>query len=422
MSKYAISVENVSKQYQIGQREPYRTLRDALVETWMAPFRRLRHLTDFSKPAAQSTFWALKDVSFQVQPGDVIGIIGPNGAGKSTLLKILSRITEPTLGRARLRGRVGSLLEVGTGFNGELTGRDNIYLNGAILGMKRREIERKFDEIVAFSELETFIDTPVKRYSSGMYMRLAFSVAAHLEPEILIIDEVLAVGDAAFQRKSLGKMQDVSSEGRTVLFVSHNMPIINRLCNRAILIDQGRVVADGETLSVTAAYLNRVSESGGGRDWNLESAPGNRRLKLLSAKVLQNGIPTSVTQVSESLSVQLEYMLFEPDLFFRCAVLLYTQGVCAFSTVEPAEASRPQPGRYTSTVIIPPDLLVEGEYAISIFVFATMDSRLHYVKVKEAVVFQVVDTRPDAASRNEHAYKLPGLVRPPLAWEMSFVS
>jgi lipopolysaccharide transport system ATP-binding protein len=258
MSRPAISVENISKAYRIGlKEEKYPTFRDAMVNMAAAPLRRLRRLGGEGDRNGEDTFWALKDVSFEVQPGEVVGIIGRNGAGKSTLLKILSRITEPTAGEIRLRGRVASLLEVGTGFHPELTGRENIYLNGAILGMKRAEITRKFDEIVAFAEVEKFLDTPVKRYSSGMYVRLAFAVAAHLEPEILIVDEVLAVGDAEFQAKCLGKMQDVAQgQGRTVLFVSHNMAAIERLCSKSIVLAHGSVECLGSPTSCIRTYFH----------------------------------------------------------------------------------------------------------------------------------------------------------------------
>ncbi len=253
MGSYAIRVENLGKQYTIGQYQGrYKSLRDSLTSTFAAPFKRL-----FSRNALgseQTTIWALKDVSFEVQPGEVVGIIGRNGAGKSTLLKILARITEPTEGEVHLRGRVGSLLEVGTGFHSELTGRENIFLNGAILGMSRKEIQRKFDEIVDFAEIEKFIDTPAKHYSSGMYMRLAFAVAAHLEPEILLVDEVLAVGDAEFQNKCLGKMGEVANQGRTVIFVSHNMSAILNLCPKSIFLQFGRVIEFGDTKSVIHFY------------------------------------------------------------------------------------------------------------------------------------------------------------------------
>ncbi len=249
MNNTAIKVENLGKQYRIGaQQERYRTLRDALLTG-------IKQITQLNKNKSADTIWALKGVNFEIAHGEVVGIIGRNGAGKSTLLKILSHITEPTEGRVTLRGRVGSLLEVGTGFHPELTGRENIYLNGAILGMKKNEVDRKFDQIAAFSEIEQFLDTPVKRYSSGMYVRLAFSVAAHMEPEILLIDEVLSVGDAEFQKKCLGKMEEVAGKGRTVLFVSHNLVAVRSLCEKAILIDSGRIVADGETDEVVNQYM-----------------------------------------------------------------------------------------------------------------------------------------------------------------------
>src|SRR5882762_3830768 len=251
-----IKVEHLGKRYRIGMREPYRTIRDSIMHTAAAPWRGLRSRFGAAGPRSNANdMWALNDVSFEVAPGEVLGVIGRNGAGKSTMLKVLSRITEPTTGRVELYGRVGSLLEVGTGFHPELSGRENIYLNGAILGMHRWEIEKKFDEIVAFSELEKFLDTPVKRYSSGMYMRLAFAVAAHLEPEVLVVDEVLAVGDMQFQKKCLGKMGRVAKEGRTVIFVSHNMAAVQSLCSRAIWLDEGKVVEDSQAGTVISSYL-----------------------------------------------------------------------------------------------------------------------------------------------------------------------
>jgi lipopolysaccharide transport system ATP-binding protein len=260
MSDTAIRVERVSKQYRIGKREKYKTLRGTLTDAVAAPVRRLwRAFSAADSGREQSPsdiIWALKDISFEIPRGAVVGIIGPNGAGKSTLLKILSRITEPTEGYAEVRGRVGSLLEVGTGFHGELTGRENIYLNGAILGMKKAEIERKFDEIVAFAEVERFIDTPVKHYSSGMYVRLAFAVAAHMEPDILIVDEVLAVGDQRFQEKCLNRMGEVGKRGRTIIFVSHSMPSIQRLCERVIVLENGVVRMDAAAQVAVAEYLS----------------------------------------------------------------------------------------------------------------------------------------------------------------------
>ena len=259
----ALRVDGLSKQYQLGAtRERYRTLRESLTETATAPFRALRstltRVGDRKSKRGPISIWALKDVSLEIQEGDVVGVIGRNGAGKSTLLKILSKITEPTTGFAEIHGRVGSLLEVGTGFHNELTGRENIFLNGAILGMRRAEIHRKFDEIVAFAEVEQFIDTPVKRYSSGMYLRLAFAVAAHLEPEILLVDEVLAVGDASFQKKCLGKLGDVAKEGRTVLFVSHNMGAIRSMCTQGIVLDRGMVKESGEIGKAVECYYRLI--------------------------------------------------------------------------------------------------------------------------------------------------------------------
>lgn len=267
MSNFAIEAENISKRYRIGIKEQMHDTFMGVITSWLktplANFRQLRKLSNFSDDDrdSQDIIWALKDVSFDVKQGDVVGLIGRNGAGKSTLLKIISRITEPTSGRAVINGRVSSLLEVGTGFHPELTGRENIYLNGIILGMSKIEIDRKFDEIVDFSGVEKFLDTPVKRYSSGMHVRLAFSVAAHIEPEILLVDEVLAVGDASFQKKCLGKMGEVAKGGRTILYVSHNLESIRRLCKRAILLDNGKIQADGDAEDVAQTYLNSLSES-----------------------------------------------------------------------------------------------------------------------------------------------------------------
>ena len=262
MNDIALHVENVGKRYRIGQREPYRTLRETLTRPFTTHFRHLSSRAreeSGGQAAGNGYIWALKELSFEVKPGEVVGIIGSNGAGKSTLLKILSRITEPTEGAAEIHGRLGALLEVGTGIHPELTGRENIFLSGAILGMGKKEIERKFEAIVTFAEVERFIDTPVKHYSTGMTVRLAFAVAAHLEPEILLVDEVLAVGDMAFQRKCLGKMDDAAQGGRTILFVSHNMGAVRQLCQRVIWLDQGKVVADGNPEDVISRYLAESS-------------------------------------------------------------------------------------------------------------------------------------------------------------------
>ncbi|MBE2269077.1 MAG: ABC transporter ATP-binding protein [Anaerolinea sp.] len=311
MSDIAIRAEGLSKSYQIaGQREKYSTFRDSLMKGLTAPARRARALLRGQAHGASElneTFWALQDVSFEIKHGEVIGIIGRNGAGKSTLLKILSRITEPTRGVADLYGRVGALLEVGTGFHPELTGRENLYLNGAILGMKRAEIARKFDEIVAFADIETFIDTPVKHYSSGMGLRLGFSVAAHLDPDILIVDEVLAVGDAAFQQRCLNKMNAVANDGRTVLFVTHNMSAVVNLCSRTYLLSHGRIAVEGPTADVVSQYLSVANSTD---KISLEQHPGRRSTSKPFLKQVQltsvDGTPTAQFKVDEPLRVVVE--------------------------------------------------------------------------------------------------------------------
>src|SRR6266576_1128883 len=285
MSVIAIRGEKLGKRYRIGERQRYLALRDILTQTAKAPLRLFRAGAPKSSSNGAGHIWALKDASFEVREGEVVGIIGRNGAGKSTLLKILARVTKPTEGFAKIHGRLGSLLEVGTGFHSELTGRENVYLSGAILGMKKREIVHKFDEIVAFAEIEKFIDTPLKHYSTGMQMRLAFAVAAHLEPEVLLVDEVLAVGDAQFQKKCLGKMSEVSREGRTILFVSHNAAAVARLCSRCILLQSGTVLKDGPVHEVMNAYLRSGLAVSAVRDWNPIDAPGDQIVRLRCVRV-----------------------------------------------------------------------------------------------------------------------------------------
>lgn len=300
--KPIIKVENLSKQYRIGGvREPYSTLRESLVNAAKVPLNALKRR---NQENSNNRFWALKDVNFEIKPGEVVGIIGRNGAGKSTLLKILSRITEPTMGRIELYGRVGSLLEVGTGFHPELTGRENIYLNGAILGMRREEIAKKFDEIVDFAEIEGFLDTPVKRYSSGMYVRLAFAVAAHLEPEILVIDEVLAVGDAEFQKKCLGKMDEVSKIGKTVLFVSHQMGMIAQLCDSCILLEKGHLKMRGKTEQVINAYLNQQTAGGSAYYYDEKQAAGKSAYIVYQKMVDESG--REITELTNENPIILE--------------------------------------------------------------------------------------------------------------------
>lgn len=330
----AVRIENLSKSYQVSHASPrgnygYKTLRDEIVGVVRSSARALRGRKVTDADTGSEDFWALRDVAFEVQPGEVVGVVGRNGAGKSTLLKVLSRITKPTSGRVELRGRVGSLLEVGTGFHPELTGRENVYLNGAILGMRRAEIHRKFDDIVAFAEVERFLDTPVKRYSSGMYVRLAFAVAAYLEPEILIVDEVLAVGDMAFQRKCMGRMREVGRGGTTVLFVSHNMPAVETLCDRGILMDGGRVLHDGSVPEVINEYLKRVMTRPGADEVSPldRSGPGRPVRAFRSAEMLDvDGRPTNFIALGDPFHVRL-------GLDVKDAIDHPTIGVCIDDTL-----------------------------------------------------------------------------------------
>jgi lipopolysaccharide transport system ATP-binding protein len=364
----ALKVENLSKEYVIGGRTAQPdTLREQIASIFRPPVLRVR---DKGKPR-EERFWALKDVSFEVAHGEVVGIIGRNGAGKSTLLKILSRITEPTTGRAELFGRVSSLLEVGTGFHPELSGRENVFLNGALLGMSRREIAKKFDEIVAFSEIERFIDTPVKRYSSGMYVRLAFAVAAHLEPEILIVDEVLAVGDASFQKKCVGKMEDVGREGRTILFVSHNLGAIKALCRRAIVLQSGELLFDGDVLRAVSRYAGKQD---GGIDrvvWGPSDAPSTPSAKMMEVGILNDGNPAG-TEISTELPIQI-YVKFRvlKEARIGTTVLLHnSDGALVFISISNHEPNwhgkiRPK-GIYRRVCEIPANFLSEGRYTVSI--------------------------------------------------------
>jgi lipopolysaccharide transport system ATP-binding protein len=360
MSDIAIRVENLAKQYRIGRaQERYDTLRDAIGATLRSRKPRI------ANTKSDDTIWALKDVSFEVQRGEVLGIIGRNGAGKSTLLKILSRITEPTSGRAEIHGRVGSLLEVGTGFHPELTGRENIYLNGAILGMRRREIELKFDEIVAFAEVERFLDTPVKHYSSGMYVRLAFAVAAHLEPEILLVDEVLAVGDAQFQKRCLGAMEDVAHAGRTVLFVSHNMAAVQQLCTRAILIKEGCLQLAGPPNEVTRCYLQGGAQAG--LSWERTSPPTQdvfiRHIELAT----HDGQPISQVTTGTNLAIIVDFTILRPihDLQLTVGLLGPSAEDIFDSSPQDARLDVPGlPGEYRAKVDLPAEMLLPKTYGV----------------------------------------------------------
>jgi lipopolysaccharide transport system ATP-binding protein len=417
-----IRVEGVSKKYQIGRSRPsLPTLRDALANAVKKPWR-LRE-----KQAQEETIWALKDVSFDVLPGEVVGIVGPNGAGKSTLLKILSRVTKPTTGRIELYGRSGSLLEVGTGFHPELTGRENIFLNGAILGMGRREISRKFDEIVAFAEVERFIETPVKHFSSGMYLRLAFAVAAHLDPEILIVDEVLAVGDLRFQRRCLNKMEDVSQQGRTVLFVSHNLPAITRLCPRAILIDHGAVKTDGPAHEVVTAYLETASGTAAAREWTEPAtAPGNDIVRLRAVRVRnEQGEVSEGIDIRRPVAIEIEYEVVRsghvlvPNFSFH-----NEDGICAFTAndLNPRWSTTPRPtGRYVTKAWIPGNFLAEGTLFVSAAV-STMSPVVVHFWERDVVAFRMIDTLDGDSARGEYGGTYPGVVRPALQWETEVVT
>lgn len=427
MSDLAIRVRELAKRFRIARRRRrgYKTLRETLIDVLSAPYRRLR---SGSGPGGEQmeTFWALRDVNFDVNAGEVIGIIGRNGAGKSTLLKILSRITEPTIGFAEIHGRVSSLLEVGTGFHGELTGRENLYLNGAILGMRRAEIARKFDEIVAFAEVERFIDTAVKHYSSGMYLRLAFAVAAHLEPEILIVDEVLAVGDASFQKKCLNKMQDAGNLGRTVLFVSHNMPAITRLCQRVILLDGGAVLRDGPAAQVVSEYLKTGLGTTPERKWAAESRrPGGAVAGLLAVRVRdEHGVITDVLDIRRPVRIEMEYDVWKPGYVLMPHFEFNNEeGITAFVAhdVNPEWRGRRRPeGRYRSTAWIPGNLMAEGTMFVTAGLI-TMDPVIDQFLVDDAVAFQVVDSLDGDSARGDVADHMEGVVRPLLQWETEFV-
>jgi lipopolysaccharide transport system ATP-binding protein len=366
----SIEVENISKRYRITQGVAgYRTLRETLTDVALAPLRRLKHGTGDTRV---QDFWALRDVNLQIKPGEVVGLVGRNGAGKSTFLKILSRITKPTTGRVRLNGRVGSLLEVGTGFHPELSGRENIYLNGAILGMSKNEITRKFDEIVEFAEISKFLDTPVKRYSSGMYVRLAFAVAAHLEPEILLVDEVLAVGDAAFQRKCMGKMGQVAQQGRTILFVSHNMAAITRLCQKAIWFDKGQLRESGPAEEIVQKYLAFGAEDAGEvtyRD-NGKPAPGSEYVKLEAIRVRgRNGTISPSLDVRNPFTLEVQYRILQRVNNLRVGVrLLAHEGTVVFSStdMDTADEMVREPGVYVSRCEVPGELLNYGQYFVSV--------------------------------------------------------
>ncbi len=422
-SESSIIVRDIGKCYRINTtgnngRYRYRSLREEVSDFFTS---RVRALKEGAALGNTQEFWAIRGIDFEVKRGETVGIIGRNGAGKSTLLKVLSRITPPTTGQIDLYGRVGSLLEVGTGFHPELSGRENILLNGAILGMSRKEILGKFDEIVAFSEIEKFLDTPVKRYSSGMYVRLAFSVAAHLEPEILIVDEVLAVGDAAFQKRCLDRMEDVGEQGRTVLFVSHNMPSITRLCKRVILLDEGRIVEDGPADKVVGRYLLSGLGTTAKRSWEeASSRPGNHIANLRSVSVCNAGNESSSSfAISEPIDIEIEFEVTEPGhVLVPNFSVQHAEGACVFSARDTSAEWRGrvrERGIYRSRARIPGNLLTEGTHIISVALSTMSPLQVHFSE-KDAVAFEVVDDMRIDSARGEFAGSIPGAVRPLLEW------
>jgi homopolymeric O-antigen transport system ATP-binding protein len=412
--KPIIQVEALSKRYRIGGRQVNNSFREAMAGIASAPFRRLRTV----KGTRDETIWALKDVSFEVPPGEVIGIIGRNGAGKSTLLKILSRITRPTKGRVALNGRVGSLLEVGTGFHSELTGRENVFLNGAILGMSRREIESKFDEIVAFAETERFLDTPVKHYSSGMIVRLAFAVAAHLEPEILIVDEVLAVGDAGFQKKCLGKMNEVAQHGRTVLFVSHDLSAVNALCERAILLNEGVMVKNGPTRDVTAYYLDNSNKLYSPITWIGFPQGKSEEIELTGVAIMQAGVATTIIDCRQPFTISITYVNKRVVRNSRLFLLIRNaKGEPLFTSSDydilTDEAINRKEGGFVSTISVPGGLLKAGTY------YGTVGADIKYERIifaeNDIFQFEVFESGDDThAVRHVRV----GIIAPLLPWRL----
>ena len=408
-----VKVENLSKQYELGARvAAYATLRESLTNAIRAPFNGLR-----KQDSSTETIWALKDVSFEMNPGEVVGIIGRNGAGKSTLLKILSRITEPTSGKVELYGRVGSLLEVGTGFHSELSGRENIFLNGSLLGMSRTEINAKFDEIVAFAEVDKFIDTPVKRYSSGMYVRLAFAVAAHLEPEILILDEVLAVGDVAFQKKCLGKMNEVSKEGRTVIFVSHNMSSIIRICSRCILINSGRIEADGPVDPVIRRYLETSAKHDGSCSFPIEPAKAAQFTRL--GLMTREGDATATFDYRFDITVSAEYVVRQPIPQGLLGIRVSTaDGLPIFTShhidkLDPSVAANALlPGTYETQITIPSNFLLPGSYVVTA---AIVDGNMRLIDMQEDMISFDVGETGNTRARKSAAN---GVVNLDLSWDI----
>ncbi|WP_440950020.1 ABC transporter ATP-binding protein [Methanosphaerula subterraneus] len=414
----AIRVKNLGKRYKLGQQTGgYKTLGETITRAVKSPFQRLQRQGSEEKDEA-GTFWALRDVSFEVKKGEAIGIIGRNGAGKSTLLKILSRITAPTEGTVEVHGRIGSLLEVGTGFHPELTGRENIFLSGSIMGMKKAEIEEKFDQIVKFAEIEQFLDTPVKRYSSGMYVRLAFAVAAHLEPEILIVDEVLAVGDAAFQKKCLGKMGAVAEEGRTVLFVSHNITAIRNLCKRGILLKNGKIDIKGPIESVIETYTSEIQENRVSMSWpDPKYAPRNSNIILKDVSIRdESGKQLETIYTDTPFNIMIHYEVLNDNSSSGFTVTFYdNENNCIFGSINNHEPNyynkQMSKGDYFSICKIPGDLFNNGIFNMSVNIFGKnfSDNNL----TNEVLRFEILD---GSTVRGDYYGGYGGVIRPLLQW------
>ena len=432
MSDTVIRIENLGKKYLLTHKQPqkYIALRDVLVDRAKRWGNKMIH--PFAKAgeglsAGTEEFWALKDVSFDIKQGERVGIIGRNGAGKSTLLKILSRIVEPTTGRVSIKGRIASLLEVGTGFHPELTGRENIYLNGAILGMSKAEIKKNFDAIVDFAEVEKFLDTPVKRYSSGMYVRLAFAVAAHLDTEILLVDEVLAVGDAEFQKKCMGKMDEVShKQGRTILFVSHNMPMVASLCDTGVWLEQGQVKDTGSISSLIGKYSSLGKNAGCSVDF--PSGMYGNDVAMLKSAAIENEIGDSVyeTLITESIYIKMQYEVTKENIPLNPNFHLYdSNGQCVFVTSDAGYdingMTKRETGVYMAVCKIPANLLNDGAYSVG-FALSTMSNSTVHFYAQNALNFLVLDDMQNTPTRGLYRGAFPGVVRPLLSWENNKIS
>ncbi|HEY6502329.1 MAG TPA: ABC transporter ATP-binding protein [Chitinophagaceae bacterium] len=412
--KPVIEINQLGKKYRIRQTEPYLALRDAITRSFTNMFR--------EKQEDKKDFWALQDINLKIEAGERIGIIGRNGAGKSTLLKILSRITWPTTGHAIIRGRLASLLEVGTGFHPELSGRENIYLNGSILGLKKAEINKQFDAIVDFSGVETFLDTPLKNYSSGMQLRLAFAVAAHLEPEVLLIDEVLAVGDWEFQQKCIGKMEEVSkSHGRTILFVSHNLDTIRRFCSKTILLENGKIISQGNSDKVINEYLSDHLQTKAEQGWENGIISSDKSVKL-NKVYLHSGSDqiTSRFEVTDKIGITMEYEVLTGNGVFTHGLNLFNQeNVNVFNShdvVSPVRNEKRNPGKYVSTAWIPDNLLPEGIFSVSVALFQANPLYV-YIQEHHVVTFETFTNFNKLSARGNYADEFPGIVRPLIFWE-----